>query len=103
MDDRSSEQSSLEIMISQAGDLSDANAEVRFLRSELCLIQSRLRRAQTEVELLTDAIQYLTESDTSEYALPGSQELTMFDTRQYALWEVPSHVAAYLSTSMNAY
>ncbi|KAG2737079.1 hypothetical protein P692DRAFT_20823935, partial [Suillus brevipes Sb2] len=64
MDDRSSEQSSLEIMISQAGDLSDANAEVRFLQSELCLIQSRLRRAQTEVELLTDAIQYLTESDT---------------------------------------
>ncbi|KAG0694232.1 hypothetical protein DFH29DRAFT_1006524 [Suillus ampliporus] len=80
MDDRATERASLEIMISQAGDLSNAKAEVHFLEAELCLIQSQLRRAQTEVELLSDAIQYLIESDTSEYTLPDSQELKLVDT-----------------------
>ncbi|KAG1844981.1 hypothetical protein F4604DRAFT_1688891 [Suillus subluteus] len=58
---------------------------------------------QVEVELLSDTIQYLIESDTSEYTLLDSQEFTLVDTGQYALWEVLSHVVAHLLTSMNAY
>ncbi|KAG1837195.1 hypothetical protein F4604DRAFT_1692425 [Suillus subluteus] len=103
MDDRATERASLEIMISQAGDLSDTKAEVCFLEAELCLVQSQLWCAQTEVELLSDTIQYLIESDTSEYTLLDSQEFTLVDTGQYALWEVLSHVVAHLLTSMNAY
>ncbi|KAG1868755.1 hypothetical protein C8R48DRAFT_671339 [Suillus tomentosus] len=63
MDDRATEGASLQILISQASDLSNPEAEVCFLEAELSLMQSIHRRAQTEVELLSDAIQYLIESD----------------------------------------
>ncbi|KAG1890558.1 uncharacterized protein F5891DRAFT_1198079 [Suillus fuscotomentosus] len=63
MDDRATEGASLQILILQASDLSNPEAEVRFLEAELSLMQSIHRRAQTEVELLSDAIQYLIESD----------------------------------------
>ncbi|KAG1726707.1 uncharacterized protein EDB91DRAFT_1086684 [Suillus paluster] len=65
MDDRVMEQASLQMLILQAGDLSDVQAEQHFLEAQLSLMQSKLRRAQTEVELLSDAIQYLTESNTT--------------------------------------
>ncbi|KAG0692772.1 hypothetical protein DFH29DRAFT_882082 [Suillus ampliporus] len=65
MDDRAMEQTSLQMLISQVGDLSDVQAEQRFLEAQLSLMQSRLRHAQTEVELLSDAIQYLSESNTT--------------------------------------
>ncbi|KAG2359941.1 hypothetical protein BDR07DRAFT_1487592 [Suillus spraguei] len=65
MDDRAMEQASLQMLISQAGDLSDIQAEQHFLEAQLSLMQSRLRHAQTEVELLSDAIQHLIESNTN--------------------------------------
>jgi hypothetical protein len=63
MDDLATERASLQILILCANDLSNADAETSFLQAELGLLQSRFRRAQTEVELLSDAIQYLTESN----------------------------------------
>jgi len=73
MDDRAMEQASLQMLISRAGDLSNVQAEQCFLEAQLSLMQSRLQRAQTEVELLSDAIQYLLESNTSECTPPYSQ------------------------------
>lgn len=67
MDDCATERASLHILISSTGDLSSNEAETSFLEAELGLMQSRLRRAQTEVELLSDAIQYLIESNTGKY------------------------------------
>jgi hypothetical protein len=67
MDDCATERASLQILILRAGDLSNTDAETNFLEAELGLMQSRLRRAQTEVELLSDAIQYLIESSTGKY------------------------------------
>lgn len=53
-------------MILHANDLSNAEDETSFLQAELGLMQSRFHRAQTKVKLLTDAIQYLTESYTGK-------------------------------------
>ncbi|KAG1882183.1 hypothetical protein F4604DRAFT_1921913 [Suillus subluteus] len=64
MDNRATEGASLQILISQASDISDSEAEMCFLEAELSLMQSRHWRAQMEVELLSDAIQYLIESGT---------------------------------------
>ncbi|KAG1827579.1 uncharacterized protein BJ212DRAFT_1294811 [Suillus subaureus] len=65
MDDRAMEQMSLQMLILQVGDLSDVQAEQHFLEAQLSLMQSRLQHAQTEVELLSDTIQYLSESNTT--------------------------------------
>ncbi|KIK46549.1 hypothetical protein CY34DRAFT_9563 [Suillus luteus UH-Slu-Lm8-n1] len=64
MDDRATEGASLQILILQAGELSDSEADKHLIDAELSLMQSRYRRAQTEVKLLSDAIQYLIESNT---------------------------------------
>ncbi|KAG1888150.1 hypothetical protein F4604DRAFT_1674559 [Suillus subluteus] len=64
MDDRATEGASLQILILQAGELSDSEADKHLIDAELSLMQSRYRCAQTEVELLSDAIQYLIESNT---------------------------------------
>lgn len=80
MDDRATEGASLQILISQASNLSNPEAEVRFLDAELSLLQSSHRRAQTEVELILDAIQYLVESDTSECSTKDSQKRTRADS-----------------------
>jgi hypothetical protein len=80
MDDRATEGASLQILISQASDLSNPDDEVRFLDAELSLLQSSQRRAQMEVELISDAIQYLIESDTSECSTLNSQEQTQADS-----------------------
>jgi hypothetical protein len=100
MDDRAMEQASLQMLISQAGDLSDVQAEQRFLEAQLSLMQSKLQRAQTEVELLSDAIQYLTESNTSECSR-HIFKLMVIDTAQAGLWEVLSRTVAHLLSSMN--
>ena len=100
MDDRAMEQTSLRTLLSQAGDLSDVQAEQRFLEAQLSLMQSRLRRAQTEVELLSDAIQYLTESNISECKSPYLK-LIVIEVAQNVPWEVLSHIAARLLPSMN--
>ncbi|KAG2092137.1 uncharacterized protein F5147DRAFT_657755 [Suillus discolor] len=69
MDDRATEGASLQILILQAGELSDSEADMCLIDAELSLMQSRYRCAQTEVELLSDAIQYLIESNTKKQQL----------------------------------
>ncbi|KAG0706561.1 hypothetical protein DFH29DRAFT_872329 [Suillus ampliporus] len=82
MDDRATERASLQILILQASDLSNAEAETSFLEAELGLMQSRLRRAQTEVELLSDTIQYLIESNTA-WSRGGAQPRRCLFVDQY--------------------
>ncbi|KAG1869089.1 hypothetical protein C8R48DRAFT_671105 [Suillus tomentosus] len=73
---------SLQILILRASDLSNAKAETSFLEAELGLMQSRLRRAQTEVELLSDAVQYLTESNIA-WSRGGAQPRRRLFVDQY--------------------
>ncbi|KAG2052943.1 hypothetical protein BDR06DRAFT_972630 [Suillus hirtellus] len=78
MDDCVTERVSLQILISCASDLSNAKAEASFLEAELGLMQSKLNCAQTEVELLSDTIQYLIESNTGKYIYYQQQNRGLF-------------------------
>jgi len=65
MDDRQMERACLEALISYASNVSGRN-DARFFDIQLCLLKVKLRHAQSEVILLSDAIQYLIETDNGK-------------------------------------